>query len=262
MESVIEALNRARILSIEELRAKAGAPAEGFHADQLHADPFRAANLPAHTPSSLDLKNKRIVAFDARDRQTRIFDLLRNGLLGTVGDHDTRVIAVVAPAHGCGVSTLAANLAFSTARKRQWQVVLATLDPSQTFERLGLRATVADSGSVAGAETIRVQVDGSALYLANLATLGELSGQTVARHTLLRDWIDHVKRECGPTVLILDLPPLPISDDSATVAMMSNTALLVVGVGSSTVADIEACRSSLAQTPHYVVLNKARPHGL
>ncbi|MET0170451.1 MAG: hypothetical protein ABW191_08755 [Aliihoeflea sp.] len=261
MESVIDALNRARVLSVEAMRAKAKTPADGFQPDQSHGDPFRAAKLPVHAPLSSDLKEKRIVAFDAKDRQTRIFDLLRNGLLGTFGKQETRVIAAVAPSHGCGVSTLAANLAFSIARKRQWQVVLATLDPSQTFERLGLRAVAAPSSDVAGAETTKVQVDGSAFYLASLAHLVAEGAQS-ARHTLVRDWIERVRRECGPTILILDLPPLPTSDDSATIAMLADTALLVVGVGSSTVADIEACRSSLGQTPHYVVLNKARPHGL
>lgn len=261
MESVIDALNRARIHSVEALRAKASAPTHGFQSESSHGDPFRAAKLPAHAPLSSDLKEKRIVAFDAKDRQTRIFDLLRNGLLGAVGDCDTRVIAALAPTHGCGVSTLAANLAFSIARRRQWQVVLATLDPSQTFEHLGLRAAAASSGDVAGAETTRVQVDGSAFYLASLVNL-VAEGTPSARHTLVRDWIERVRLECGPTILILDLPPLPTSDDSATIAMLADAALLVVGVGSSTVADIEACRSSLGQIPHYVVLNKARAHGL
>ena len=262
MEGVVEALNRARALSIEDLKAKAGAVGNSSSADPARTELFRAANLSPHYPAVGDLKNRRIVAFDSKDRHTRIFDLVRNALLEAVGPDESRVFAVAAPARGCGISTLAANLAFSIARNRQWEVVMATFDQPRTFTELGLRTTSTRSGVVAGAETDKVQVEGSTLYLANLDSLAGDGPETTRRATLVGNWTDRVRQECGPTIMILDLPPLPTSDEAASIARRADAALLVMGVGSSTLADLEACRSALARTPHYIVLNKARPHGL
>lgn len=262
MEGVVEALNRARALSIEDLKAKASAAGNLFPADPVRTELFRAANLSPHYPAVRDLKNRRIVAFDAKDRHTRIFDLMRNALLDAVAPNETRIIAVAGPARGCGISTLAANLAFSIARNRQWEVAVAAFDRPHTFDEIGLRITSTRSGMVAGAETDKVQVEGSTLYLVNLDSLAGDGLETTRRATLVGNWTDRVRQECGPTIMILDLPPLPTSDEGASIARRADAALIVMGVGSSKLADLEACRSALARTPHYIVLNKARPHGL
>lgn len=262
MESVREALNRARTMSIMELKAKTVASVEDAP-HQFIGDPFQVAGLRAHVPSRSDLKEERVVAFDAKDPRTRIFDLLRNALLASVEAGASRVIAATAPSHGCGVSTLAVNLAFSIARKRQWQVVVATLDAASTLDRLGVRGSAGDSCDVEGAATDKLEIEGSAIYLSNLDSLHpEAGAHDAARPALVRDWIDRVRRKSGPTVFILDLPPLPMNDDGAAVIPLADSALVVVGMGVSTTADLESCRSMLAHTPHHVILNKARPHGL
>jgi protein-tyrosine kinase len=262
MESVMEALNRARSASIVELKAKASASVAGGPAE-LSEGPFQAAALTAHMPSRSELKNMRVVAFDAKDPQTRVFDLLRNALLSAVDVGASRVFAVTQPSHGCGVSTLAINLAFSIARKRQWQVVVATLEAASTLDRLGLRSSSLKSCDVEGVATDGLEVDGSSVYLSDLDSLvGEDSKLSVARLTLQRDWIERVGRKSTPTILILDLPPLLMSDDAASMVSVADWALLVAAMGASTTADVESCRSMLGSTSHHIILNKARPHGL
>lgn len=262
MEGVVEALNRARTLPFDAKSKEAffaGRDADG----QALADPFRAVDIPTTAPSSRRLKNERIVAFDATDPHTRIFDLLRNSLLASLTSDAPQVIAVASATHGCGASVIASNLAFSIARKRSWQVLLATLDgASQVHERIGLGVPARRSAEVLGADVAAVEVDGTVVHVGNLARVLAGEGRTVARHVLVSEWMARVRRECRATIVVLDLPPLLTNDDSQSIAGEADLALLVLGVGASTVADLEACRGSLVNTPHQIILNKARSHGL
>lgn len=263
MEGVVEALNRARTLSFGDIRTREGHHPDRVHKDDMFVDPFRGNDLPAVKLSSRRLKNQRVVAFDPKDRQTRAFDLLRNGFLASVAPDATRIISVASPTHGCGTSVVAANVAFSIARKRQWRVLLATLDGmSPAFERLGLCVPEVHSSDASGIEVGKVEVDDVLVHVGSFAHIAIREGSTAARHALVSAWLDEVRHDCGPTIVVLDLPPLLTNDDSQAIAARSDIALLVLGVGSSTVADLEACRGSLTATPHQIVLNKARRHGL
>lgn len=263
MEGLIEALNRARSFGRPEMQVRDESRLDRLWADQQTGDPFADASVRAKSLSPLHLKNERIVAFDAKDPQTRGFDVLRNGLMASVGADCSAIVAVGAPTQGCGASVIAANLAFSIARKRDRQVLLLSLgEVSKRFRRIGLSPQDAASREFAGLQIEKVKADGSAIHIGRFGQLAAVSLDPDSRHMLTVDWLSRAVRSFGPAVFVVDLPPLLTSDEAVTVAEHADAVLLVLAVGKSTVAELEACRSSLAATPHHTLLNKARRHGL
>ena len=76
-------------------------------------------------------------------------------------------------------------------------------------------------------------------------------------------FVDMVKRDLRPDVLLLDTPPLLVGDDAAQILPVADLVLLVVAVGQSSVSELETCKSFLpASAKLQVLMNKARPHGM
>ena len=73
---------------------------------------------------------------------------------------------------------------------------------------------------------------------------------TTLLQTLKRDFRSHI--------IILDMPPLLVGDDVISVLPQIESALLVAGVGATTLSDIKECNKHLKSTPIVrVVVNKA-----
>lgn len=224
-------------------------------------DPGLTQEGPSERPSEQALKDARVVAFDPQDPLTRTFDLLRNRVLGEMPATGSHVIAVAAPTTGCGVSVTAANLAFSVARLRNSTVVLADMNvPSPMAGHLAFRDTRSGHNPAAGLR--RVEAGGCSVLTSPAGELLLSLRRQASLPALASAWLTQVKRAFEPVVVILDLPPLLHGDDGMPIAVNADAVALVLGVGKSTVADLDACRSSLPESRCHVVLNKARRHGL
>ena len=67
-----------------------------------------------------------------------------------------------------------------------------------------------------------------------------------------------IKREFRSRIVIFDLPPMLLGDDVISILPRMDAALLVAGVGSTSVSDIKECQKHLQRTPVVrVVVNKA-----
>ena len=67
-----------------------------------------------------------------------------------------------------------------------------------------------------------------------------------------------IKRDYRSRIVIFDLPPMLLGDDVISILPRMDAALLVAGVGGTSVSDIKECQKHLQRTPVVrVVVNKA-----
>src|SRR5205814_6951946 len=67
-----------------------------------------------------------------------------------------------------------------------------------------------------------------------------------------------IKREFRSKIVIFDLPPMLLGDDVISILPRMDAALLVAGIGSTSVSDIKECQKHLQRSPVVrVVVNKA-----
>ncbi|KAA0970576.1 CpsD/CapB family tyrosine-protein kinase [Aureimonas fodinaquatilis] len=265
MDRVTEALHRARSLSpmtappanqAREQRTGRSLRVAGlFQRDGVlalaEADP---AN-PPYKPAPALLSANHIAAFDKTDPQTRGFDILRSHVTNIMAADGTQTIAVTAPTTECGVSMVAANLAFSLARLKTLTVLMVEFKPRHGgFSGLfGLPRQAPDEGAVGLMGHVRRIQAGA--HVINLLS---------APHDVdPSEFVERVKRELRPDILLLDLPPMLAGDDAVHMLPLADLILLVLAVGRSTVTELEACKTFLpANSQTQVVMNRARPHGM
>ncbi|ODT66696.1 MAG: hypothetical protein ABS75_26890 [Pelagibacterium sp. SCN 63-23] len=211
------------------------------------------------------LRSNRIVAFDGGDKTARAFDVLRNTCLKDLVSRMTgrTVFGVTSPGRGAGVSTIAANMAFSLARLQKGAVVLADLAPSGEGlqQRLGLNIADVENRLRRDA-LLPLQASGITIYFANLLPFIEgKSGDEI--RVAIRDWAASVGSELAPVNIVLDLPPLLHDDRTAPFVAEVDMLVMALAAGKSTLAELETCKSYLHEAGKVqLVLNKARHYDL
>jgi MinD superfamily P-loop ATPase len=71
-----------------------------------------------------------------------------------------------------------------------------------------------------------------------------------------------LKREFRSSIVIFDTPPLLLGDDVISVLPQMDAALLIAGVGQTSVAEIKECQKHLKNTPVVrVVVNRVAEVG-
>ncbi len=204
------------------------------------------------------LEQNRVVANDSSSPLTRYYDMLRNQLLsnkeGMVG-----TIAVTSPAAGCGVTVTAINLAFSLARMRTTNVLLVDANPSDAGVAAKLRLWDGLTTSDAPDGIIRAEAGEVCVYV---VTAPGTAGEVVDHHRL-SELVESARKAVRPALVVLDLPPMLANDETIPSALDADRLVLVLAVGESTVADLEACKTFLgSKAGVQVVLNKTRWHDL
>ncbi len=209
------------------------------------------------------LKAKRVVSFDGADEITRSFDVLRNTCMKDLAPRvaNRPMIGVTSPSAESGVSTTAINLAFSLARLKKGNVLLADLAPADQgcWRQLGLGRKDVEFCSEHD-RIVPMQIAGLTVHGTSL--LPVIEGRSGAEiETALRDWGTRMRRELGPVSIVLDVPPL-LSDERAAHFMSElDLVVLVLATSKSRMADLDTCRSYLhGATKVQLVLNKARSY--
>lgn len=195
-------------------------------------------------------------------RAAAAYRMIRTRLLHRTRSNGMKSIAITSPGPGEGKSLTALNLALSLARDPTINVFLLDLDmrnPS-TCRYLGLRPPVEliayFQGSRAASEVF------FSLGSKNLAIAGSVAPTSAASELLgagrLEALLAYINSLCPNAVIILDLPPLLLTDEALLVAPRVDATLLVVAEGRTR-------RDSLARAVHLlaefrcvgVVLNRA-----
>lgn len=212
--------------------------------------------------SATRLEAARIIGHDVTDPRAKSYDILRTHVLQAMDLHDWHLLGITSPTKGCGKTLTSINLALSISRQMERAVLLIDMDfrKPQLASRLGIQpaAGLLDvlEGRAAVAEaTVEVRAGRhSILILPTDAT--DISAELIASRTM-QAFIQELRRNYRSYVVILDLPPMLVSDDVTALLPQIDCALLVAAVGTTTIPEIEECGRYLQATNLVrVVVNK------
>ncbi len=191
------------------------------------------------------------------------FDILRTRILLAFQENGWRRIAVTSPTHGCGKSTVAANLALSLARRPGSRTVLMDLELRRPglATLLGLREPGLLRDFLTGTQPLESHFRrvGRTLALAlnagpvpDAAELLQAPDTTGALVAMLE--------QLDPEVVVYDMPPVLVSDDVIGFAPQVDAVLLVADGTQTTAEEVKACeRLFEGRVPMLgVVLNRAQ----
>ena len=220
------------------------------------------ATLADFAPRPANLERNLIVTH-RRGPDTAHFDMIRTRLLHQMRANDWRRVAITSPGVACGKTTLALNLAFSMARQPDIFTLLAELDlrrPSiarflcvsrpRQFARVLAGQDVPENHLLRIGDNLAV-----AINTAPVANAAELLQATAAGHAM-----DALEARYAPDIVICDMPPMLLTDDTLAFLDQIDCALLVAAAERTTMAEIERCSADLAARTNFlgVVLNKCR----
>jgi protein-tyrosine kinase len=220
------------------------------------------ADLPEIQLSEAILDENRIIAHRPAAASAD-FDLMRTNLLRQLRDRSWTRVAVTSPGAGCGKSTVTLNLAFSLARMTDIKVMVLELDlrHPKILKALGIDRFQNFAGVLAGIEPAQNQM---IRWGANLA-FGLNSFQVPSPAELLSsdraaDVVDAIEARYRPDVILLDMPPMLVSDDTLAFLDQVDCALMIAAAEETPVNEIDQCGKDLAAQTQVlgVVLNKCR----
>ncbi len=220
------------------------------------------STLPEIRLSPDILDDNRIIAHRSGSASSG-FDVMRTNLLRQLRDHSWTRVAITSPGASCGKTTVALNLAFSLARLTDIKVMVLELDLRHPtiLRALGIDRFQNFAGVLAGIETPQSQIT---RWGANLA-FGLNSFQVPSPAELLSsdraaDVVDAIEAKYRPDVILLDMPPMLVSDDTLAFLDQVDCALMVAAAEETPVNQIDQCGKDLAAQTQVlgVVLNKCR----
>jgi protein-tyrosine kinase len=211
----------------------------------------------------IHLEATRIVAHATNSQHGRYFDMLRTQVLQELDKNSYQFLALTSPTAGCGKSVTACNLALSIARHSERSVVLVDLDlhKPRISEYLGLnrdwgvlsilegRATLSDA-------LVKACIGPSKMLVLPGEACSSGSSEWMASQPMA-SLLQAIKSKFRSRIVIFDLPPVLVTDDVISILPQMDAALLIAGVGTTSVSHIKECQKHLTGTPVVrVVVNK------
>ncbi len=199
------------------------------------------------------------------ERVAAAYRMVRTRILHRCRSNGLKTIAITSPGAGEGKSVTSLNLALSLARDPTVNVFLLDLDmrsPSMC-NYLGVQPPVELLAYFAGSRAA-----GDVFFSLgpkNVALAGSLSSTDAASELLgagrLEALLSYINSLCPNAIILMDLPPLLVTDEALLVAPRVDATLLVVAEGRTR-------RDSLARAVHLlaefkcigVLLNRASEH--
>jgi len=243
--------------AVDVRRARADEPQidAGRHAAGLGCDLPPLDRLAELRPNAELLKTNHIVGFRGNSAVSRPFNLLRGQITAACEQHGYSVLGVVSAVPDEGKSFIAANLAAVLGRMPQLDVYLLDLDLRRPSVA-GLFGINAEPGLDAwlqhGAPALSQigrRVEGT-----NLAIFPSAPTTPNVVATLHGEWFEQLmgslSRARSPSRIVLcDLPPVFVGDDTMAVARHLDAYIHVVGSGQSTTRQFEELGRLLKDTP-------------
>mgnify|MGYP001548513395 CR=1 FL=1 len=210
------------------------------------------------------LEASRIVAHGSSSQHGRYYDMLRTQVLQEMDKKSWQFLAVTSPTAGCGKSVTACNLAMSIARLPERSVLLVDLDLRKPMvaNYLGLGSCDGVLSVLEGRSTLSSAILQASIGPNNFLVLpgseSSAGSSEWMASQLMATVLQNIKKDFRSRVVIFDLPPMLLGDDVISILPRMDAALLVAGVGSTSVSDIKECQKHLQRTPVVrVVVNKA-----
>jgi protein-tyrosine kinase len=210
------------------------------------------------------LEKSRIVAHGPSSEHGRYYDMLRTQVLQEMDKKSWQFLAVTSPTAACGKTVTACNLAMSIARLPERSVLLVDLDLRKPMvgNYLGVEGTggvlsVLEGRANLTAAVLQASIGPNSFMVLPGTVPTSGSSEWMASQTM-GTLLQTIKREFRSRIVIFDLPPLLLGDDVISILPRMDAALLVAGIGSTSVSDIKECQKHLQRTPVVrVVVNKS-----
>jgi Mrp family chromosome partitioning ATPase len=266
MEKLQAALARAREKRDNEgrpLRSKEGTVVRPRRAAaQEAAIAERWDQLQSFQPSAKRMHNSRVFAGEATI-EAQHFDILRTKLLLEMRRNDWVRIAVTSATVGCGKTTIACNLISGLGRQPEIRGMLFDLDfrrpavakffgatPSASLEDVfGGKAEFAD-------QAMRFHPNTAI----SMTTRAVHDPAQVILRSQTGDVLDEIQADYRPDLMLFDMPPVLVSDETRGFLKQVDAVLIVAGAETSTISQIDEVEREVAQYSNIagVVLNKCR----
>lgn len=260
LQAALEQARKQRQDGTAPAPASPGAPRTTAPAGPGGAD---WAALPVFTPDPRHLAARRLVAHGTGS-EAGPFDMLRTRVMQMMSANGWKRLAITSAGAGAGKTTLAANLALSLGRQSELRTVLvdADLRRPQLAAILGLPPQDLGSGEVlAGtcpATAAALRIGDTLAILAAQRPVAQAAELLQSRRC--GDAIAQIEASFTPSLIVFDLPPLQVSDDTLGFLGHVDCALLVVEGEVTPLEQVDRCERELAERTNMlgVVLNKAR----
>ncbi|MEO0829050.1 MAG: CpsD/CapB family tyrosine-protein kinase [Pseudomonadota bacterium] len=217
------------------------------------------------TPISINkgrLKRRRLLTIDA-GREATPFDILRTKVLQVLEAHSWRRIAITSPAPGSGKTTISSNLAASLGRQSDLRIVLMDMD----MRRPALAKALVQSGTKSTFDVLErrtsfaeqaVRIGNNLAVSMNHTAMRDPSDLFLRQRT--RDVVDEIEDTYKPDVMLFDMPPALVNDDTSAFLKNVDCVLIVVEAGISKIDEVDRCEKELADQTNVLgmVLNKCR----
>lgn len=211
------------------------------------------ANRPAikkFTPNALTLEKNRILNSASREEIVQPYKVLRTRLMHLMHEKNWRTIAVISPTKDDGKSTVAINLAISIGNSRKANAVLLDLDlltPS-IHSYYGYDAEVGlDDYFEKDTPLSDILVSPDMEGLAIAPSIKPLHDSSEYLSTSKgAELIDEASAIYDDSVVIVDLPPVLVSDDAISFLPHVDAVLLVVREGKTNKLDLQRAQEMLS----------------
>ncbi|WP_108813430.1 CpsD/CapB family tyrosine-protein kinase [Loktanella sp. Alg231-35] len=261
MERIREAIEKAR-----HERQSAGTQRQG-QAGTGGASPVDGTvtddwiSLPQFDVNPKSLRRNRIMTLEANPHATP-FDVMRTKLLHEMRSKNWRRVAFTSPGTDCGKSTVVLNLAFSLARQTDLRVMVIELD----FRTPSIaRMLQLDDGTnfakvLSGTAQPRDHIKRYKASLAVAASKDTPNSAELLHGTKAAHVIDAIEAQYQPDVMLFDMPPVLVADDTMAFIDQVDATLLIGAAEASTLDEIGRCKQELETRTNLlgVVLNKCR----
>jgi protein-tyrosine kinase len=199
------------------------------------------------------LRENRVVDWADRRPAAQAYRMLRTQVLQRAHSHHLSTIGVISAANGEGKTLTAINLALGLAAEPNQSVLLMDLDLKRPSiaRTLGLALDQGLEGWFAGIaklDDLWCGLEGAErLFLLPTMTPVPDSSEALARATTKKMFQDLKERDPA-RLLIVDLPPVLLSDDAITIAPSLDAVVLVVTEGRTRREDVSRTLDLLGNT--------------
>lgn len=263
MEKLQAALERARKTRDTEANQRQAAakpfrqpqsPLSGT--DQLW-DELEALNL-----SDAALKENRVVALSPSAEATP-FDILRTKVLLQMRQNGWKRLAITSPTPSCGKTTMACNLAVALTRQSDIRTILFDFD----LRRPNVGKMLGHNASHSIEELLRIEVPFSQQAVRiheNVAVA--IQNDPIADPTRLllhernRKLLDEIEKAYQPDLMIFDLPPLLVGDETRAFLQHVDCVLLIASASETKANQLDNAEREAAEYTNVLgtVLNQCR----
>jgi len=222
----------------------------------------RWSTVPMFETTEKRMHGARVFANEASP-DAQHFDILRTKLLLEMRRNDWTRIAITSATPGCGKTTTACNLIAGLGRQPDTRGMLFDMD----FRRPAVAKTfgVSPTASLEDVLLGNVDIAEQAMRL-DPNTMISMTSRPVAdpARVILRaqtaDILDGIQTDYRPDLMLFDMPPVLVSDETRGFLKMVDAVLIVAAAEASTIAQIDEVEREVAQYSNVagVVLNKCR----